>query len=364
MRNMEFDRLKLEESLRSLLPRLCETPAPTGFEEELEALLRSLLADTPNLEFATDALHNLIVHRPGRGPKTAVVAHMDEIGLIVRYIDQRGFLWFESLCGLRPQQLFGKHVIVKTASGHLDGLVNHIHPGRPVGCESMPTGFQDFFVDIGARSQSEAEELGAEIGDPICLAYPTLFLGKGGCMAAGKALDDRACVWQLLELTRLLAGDPDGPDFYAVFSTQEETGGRGAIVAAENLRPEIAIALDMSLSTDLPGTPERATVNRLGKGASIKVMDRSGGMACGLIADRDIVRGMKRTARERGLSYQLEAYAAGATDASVMQTRSGGIRCGGIQIPMRYVHSYEAAAVSDIIDGLELLYFYLKTLTH
>lgn len=84
--------------------------------------------------------------------------------------------------------------------------------------------------------------------------------------------------------------------------------------------------------------------------------------ACGLIADRDIVRGMKEVAKQRKIPYQMEAYAAGATDASVMQTRAGGIRCGGIQIPMRYVHSYEMAAVSDILDGLELLYFYVKTL--
>ena len=91
-------------------------------------------------------------------------------------------------------------------------------------------------------------------------------------------------------------------------------------------------------------------------------MDRSSGFGCGVIADRDIVRGMKAVAKERNIRYQIEAYAAGATDASVMQTKGGGIRAGGIQIPMRYVHSYEAAAVSDILDSLELLYFYVQGL--
>jgi endoglucanase len=291
-----------------------------------------------------------------------VAAHLDEIGLIVRHIDDRGFLWFETLAGIHPQQLFGRHVIVKTETGHVNGVVNHINPGRPKPCAVMPDDLSDFFIDIGAFSRIEAEEMGVEVGNSVSLQYPTLFLGKNGGLVAGKALDDRACVYQLIELVRLLADDPSGPDLYAVFTTQEEVGGRGAIVAAENIRPDIAIALDMSLSTDLPTFPDRSFVNRVGGGASIKIMDRSRFAACGLIADPDIVRGMKQTARQRGLSYQLEAYAAGATDASLMQTKAGGIRCGGIQIPMRYVHSYEAAAVSDILDSLELLYFYVKEL--
>ena len=359
---MTFDRTQLEQDLRAWIGPLCEAVAPTGFEDEAEALVRSLLADAKGLTYETDNLHNLIVHRPGKGQKVAVVAHLDEIGLIVRHIDDHGFLWIETLSGVFPQQLFGKHVIVKTETGHVDGVVNHINPGRPALCTEMPKDLSDFFVDVGAASRDEAEELGIEVGNPISIQYPTLFLGKGGRMVAGKALDDRACVYQLIELTRLLADDPEGPDFYAVFSTQEETGGRGAIVAAENIKPDIVIALDMSLSTDLPAFPDRKFINRLGDGASIKVMDRSSGFGCGVIADRDIVRGMKAVAKERNIRYQIEAYAAGATDASVMQTKGGGIRAGGIQIPMRYVHSYEAAAVSDILDSLELLYFYVQGL--
>lgn len=358
---MEWNRTQVEADLRRWIAPLCETVAPTGFEDELETLIRSLLEDT-GLEMTTDRLHNLIVHRPGKGQKVLVAAHMDEIGLIVRHIDDRGFLWFETLGGVHPQQLFGKHVLVKTEQGHVDGVVNHIHPGRPTICTEMPTDLKDFFVDIGAESREEAEELGVEVGNAISLEYPTLFLGKGGKLVAGKALDDRACVFQLIELVRLLADAPEGPDLYAVFTTQEEVGGRGAIVAAENIRPDIALALDMSLSTDIPLTPDRTFVNKLYGGVSIKVMDRSRFAACGLIADRDIVRGMKETAKARGLTYQIEAYAAGATDASLMQTQAGGIRCGGIQIPMRYVHSYEVAAVSDILDGVDLLYHYVKSL--
>lgn len=357
---MIFDRAQLENDFRSMIGPLCETVAPTGFEEEMADLVREYLKDT-GLTWETDNLHNLIFHRPGKGPKVAVVAHLDEIGLIVRHIDQNGFLWIETTAGIYPQTLFGRHVIIKTDTGHVDGIVNHMNPGRPKQCPNMPTDLSEFFIDVGAKSREEVLDMGVEVGNAVGLTYPTLFLGKDKGRVAGKALDDRACVYQLIELTRLLAGE-EGCDFYAVFSTQEEVGGRGAIVAAENLRPDMVIALDMSLSTDLPGTPDRAFINKLGDGASIKVMDRSRGAACGLIADASIVRGMKQVCRERNIPYQIEAYAAGATDASVMQTRGGGSRAGGVQIAMRYVHSYEMAQISDILDGVELLYHFVKTL--
>ena len=172
---MEFDRAQLERDLRAWIGPLCEAVAPTGLEDEAEELVRSLLADVKGLTYKTDNLHNLIVHRPGKGPKVAVVAHLDEIGLIVRHIDDRGFLWIETLAGVQPQQLFGKHVVIKTETGPVDGLVNHINPGRPAPCAVMPQDLNDFFVDVGATSRAEAEELGIEVGNPISIQYPTLF---------------------------------------------------------------------------------------------------------------------------------------------------------------------------------------------
>lgn len=267
---MDFDRNRLDREFREMIVPLCEAVAPTGFEEEAEAVVRRYLPE--GFALSTDRLHNLIAHKPGKGPKVAVVAHLDEIGLIVRTIDSHGFLWFETLAGVQPQQLFGKHVIVKTENGHIDGVVNHMKPGRPAPCVQMPTGLDEFFIDIGAASREEVLEMGVEVGAPVALKYPTLFMGKDKQVVAGKALDDRACVFQLIALCRLLADEQDTPDLYAVFSTQEEVGGRGAIVAAQNICPDYVIALDMSLSTDLPGMAERQMVNAQRAGVSIKVM--------------------------------------------------------------------------------------------
>lgn len=358
---MEFNRDVLKTEFREMIGMLCSACAPSGFEGEAAAVVRSFLP-RDGYEISTDRLHNLVVHKPGKGPKVAVVAHLDEIGLIIRSVDSHGFCWIETLAGLQPQQLFGKHVIVLTEKGHVDGVVNHVKPGRPAPCTQMPTTLEDFFIDVGAFSREDALAMGVEPGCAVVMDYPTVFLGKDKLTVAGKALDDRACDWQLIELARLLADEPVDADFYAVFSTQEEVGGRGAIVAAQHIRPDYVVALDMSLSTDLPGMAEKQMVNAMRSGVSIKVMDRSRGAACGLIADPDVVRSMKDICREHHIPYQIEAYAAGATDASVMQTRGGGSSAGGIQIPMRYVHSYETAYIPDILDGLELLWRWVRSI--
>lgn len=357
---MEWTREKIAADFREMIPALSGASGVSGFEQDVAALIRDYIKDS-NFTLETDCMMNLIAHKKGKGgTKVLVSAHMDEIGLIVRRIDAEGFLWFETVGGISPQQFFGKHVIVQTERGPIDGVVNSIKPGRPKPCDQMPASAGEFYIEVGAASRQEATDMGIEVGNVVSIDYPVLFLGKN--RVAGKALDDRALVFLLIELVRLFEDDDDMPDLYAVFSSQEEVGARGAIVAAGNIRPDIAIALDMSLACDIPGVPERQYVNELGKGASIKVMDRLTSGFNGLIADQGIVRDMKQVARERGIPYQLEAYVAGATDASFMQTLAGGIRCGGIQIPMRYVHSYEVCDINDVVDCMELLYYYTKKL--
>lgn len=355
---MEFNREQIETDFRKMIGPLSSATGVSGFEQEVIALVSSFLQDS-DFKLSQDKILNLTAHKEGKKKKKILIAaHLDEIGLIIRYIDKKGFLWFETVGGIAPQQFFGKHVIIKTESGHVDGVVNSMLPGRPQKCEQMPTQTDQFYIEVGADSREEVGEMGIEVGNTVSIQYPTLFLGKD--KVAGKALDDRACVFMLIELVKLLYGDDDIPDVYAVFTSQEEVGARGAIIAAENIKPDIAIALDMSLACDIPGVPERKYINELGKGASIKIMDHLSRGVNGVICDHDIVKNMKNVARQRNLSYQLEAYAAGATDASFMQTVAGGIRCGGIQIPMRYVHSYEVCSVTDVVDCIELLYYFVK----
>lgn len=361
---MKLDKELIEKDFRNLIGSLCDGFGPSGFEEEISDFLKEKLKDF-NVEISTDLLGNLIVHKAGnKKTKLLVAAHMDEIGLIIRHIDSKGFLWLETLGGIATQQFFGKKVIIKTEKGRVPGIVQSLHPGRPDRCTEMPSSVHEFFIDVGAESEAEARELGIEEGNPVSICYPVVSLGKH--RLAGKALDDRALVFILYEVLKLLndaekadKNGADHPDFYALFSTQEEVGARGAIIAATNIKPDYALALDMSLATDIPGVSEANYINVLGKGTSIKVMDKlSTGMG-GIIADKKIVSEMKRICREENIPYQIEAYAAGATDASFIQTLNGGMRAGGINLPMRYVHSYEEVDVRDVVASVELLFGFI-----
>jgi len=358
---MNFDRKSVKDDFVASIATLCGTHGASGFEDEMVELVKNMVRGYVD-ETKTDVMNNLIAFKKGNGKmKVMVVAHTDEIGLIVKKIDQKGFLWFDTLGGIRPQALFGKHVVVKTSSGLVDGLVNYIKPGRVDAMEQMPD-LQDFFIDIGAKNLTEAEEMGLEIGNSVSIDYPVYFLGKDKNRVAGKALDDRACVFQLIELMKLLKDDEDCPDVYAVFSSQEEVGCRGAKTAAYTIEPDVAISLDISISNDIPDVAERKIITALDKGPVIKVMDRSKTTSVGVLSTPKVVGAMKEVAKAAGLSYQLEVYSAGTTDSATMHLERGGIASGGVLLPTRYVHSYELASVNDLVDGVELLYRYVKSL--
>ena len=360
---MEFNKESVEKEFRKRIVGLSNAFGPSGFEDEVAKLIQSNLSDV-KYDISTDVMGNLIYHKKGScKTKLLIAAHMDEIGLIIRHIDSNGFIWVDTLGGIAPQQFFGKHVIIRTEEGkHIDGVINSLHPGRPDRCYTMPESVHEFFIEVGAQSREEVIDMGIEVGNAISLDYPVLSLGK--YKIAGKALDDRVFVFILEEIIKLLDDRDDIPEIYAVFTTQEEVGARGAIVAATNIKPDIAIALDMSLATDIPGVPESEHVNKLGEGTSIKVMDKLGTGIGGLISNREVVSQMKRVAKENNIPYGIEAYTAGATDASFMQTLNGGIKAGGIQTPMRYVHSYEVVDVRDVVYTVELLYRYILSLTN
>jgi len=355
---MSFDRKTVKDDFIQSIAALSGTHGTSGFEDEMNELVEGMIRKYVD-KMEVDVMKNLIAFKKGNGKnKVMIVAHTDEIGLIVKKIDQKGFLWFDVLGGVRPQSLFGKHVVVKTASGLVDGLVNYIKPGRVEAMEQMPD-VQDFFIDVGAKNQKEAEELGIEIGNSVSIDYPVYFLGKDKDRVAGKALDNRACVFQLIELMKLLKDDEDRPDVYAVFSSQEEVGCRGAKTAAYAIDPDVAISLDISIANDIPDVAERKIITALDKGPVIKIRDNSKTTSVGVISTPKVVSMMKEVAKAAGLSYQLEVYSAGSTDSATMHMERGGIASGGILLPTRYVHSYELASVNDLVDGVELLYRYV-----
>ena len=356
---MSYKKEEIREDFVKDIKTLCDAHGVSGFENDVVEVVKNKIEGyVDSLE--TDILGNLIAYKKGNGKKKLMItAHTDEIGLIIKRIDSKGFLWVNPLGGVFPQTLFGRHVIIKTATGYIDGIVNHVKPGRPQVITELPK-LEDFFIEIGATSKEEAIEMGVEVGNPVSLDYPVYFLGKN--RVAGKALDDRAAVFMLIELLKILKDDEDIPDIYAVFSSQEEVGCRGARTAAYNVNPDVAIAIDISLANDIPDVPERKLITEIDKGPVIKVMDKLGTNHFGVISTPEVVEGLKKASKNADLEYQLEVYASGSTDASSIQPERGGIASGGICYATRYVHSYEVASIDDIVECVELLYHYSKLL--
>ncbi|WP_119314400.1 M42 family metallopeptidase [Calidithermus terrae] len=335
-----------------LLKRLSEVAGIPGWEDRVRELVQAELEGLVD-EVRTDALGNLIARRKGKGPRVMVAAHMDEIGFYVRHVDAKGFLRVQNVGGFDTRNLFARQVTVHTAGGDLPGLMNPagkpIHISTPEERNKIPT-VADFFVDVGLS----AEEVKArvKVGDPVTLRQEGMRLGK---FFTGKAMDDRASVFVLLEALRLLKGKKLACDLYAVFTTQEEVGLRGALTSAYGVEPEVGIALDVTLAVDLPDLLSHHYVTEAGKGVAIKVMDSSA------ISDRGLVRQFVELAEKKKIPYQMEVLPLGGTDAGAMQRSRAGVPSLTLSIPTRYVHTVtEAVHTDDLEATAALLTAYLQ----
>ncbi|KHF39343.1 hypothetical protein LQ50_15740 [Halalkalibacter okhensis] len=337
----------------------CDLHGVSGYE--MDVIQRVKESITPyTTSVSIDQLGNVIGFKKGTGKhKLMIAAHMDEIGLMIRHIDERGFLYFENIGGVRPQNLFARTCLIKTDQGLVEGLINTIHPGRPKTIVEIPP-LREFFIDIGVTSRQEAKDLGIEVGNTVALDYECKRLGRNRII--GKALDNRLLVLILLEVMKLCDEmDVETPDLYAVFTVQEEVGSRGAKAAAYQINPDRAIALDVTVANDTPQIPSHEYISQLDMGPGIKVMDKIA-TGLGMISSPEIVRHLKKVARAQGIPYQLEVFPSGTTDASTIHLERGGIPSGGIVVPTRYVHAHEMASIDDIVQTILLLFHYITSL--
>ncbi|MEX2314080.1 MAG: M42 family metallopeptidase [Thermomicrobiales bacterium] len=337
-----------------LLKRLCETPGIAGREDAVRALVRDEMAGLVD-ELRTDALGNVIgVRRGSGGPRVLLAAHMDEIGFMVKHIDERGFIRFQPVGGFDPSRLPAQRVTVHAFDGATyRGAISVA--GKPIHLQAAhevkPPTIDDLFVDISL--DGDAACAAVEVGDMITLDR-TLELAGANIMS--KALDDRVGLFIILETLRSL-GEMTRAEVIAVATTQEEVGVRGAKTAAWALQPEIGIALDITPAGDFPGAPEEFVGVRLGGGVAIKVMDT------GAISDHSLNQQLRQVASEHNIPFQLEILGRGGTDASAIQRSRSGVRATALSIPVRYAHTVnELCAVSDVRAAIGLLTLYLKGL--
>lgn len=322
--------------MQDLLKQLSELYGPSGNEEEVRQALQALVADYA-AEMRVDALGNLIVRAQAGtegGKRIMLAAHMDEIGLIVNHIDKQGFLRFGRIGGVNPITLVGQRV--RFASGRI-GVIGI----EPIDSKKE-IGFSKLYIDVGAKDREEAEQL-VHVGDAVCIDRQ--FRPANG-RAVGKAMDDRAGCAVLVELLRRLTESPH--NVYAVFTSQEEVGLRGATTSAYGLEPDMALALDVTDTGDTPESKPMAV--ELGKGPAIKVMDY------GMLAHAGVKDLLIRTAEENEIPYQREVLLMGSTDARAIQTSRGGVPAGTISLPCRYIHtSSEMVDMADLDNAVRLL---------
>lgn len=306
--------------LMSILSALNNSHGPAGDEEGVRDALRSLaepLAD----DVRVDALGNLIVHRKGDGPKVMLCAHMDSIGFIITHIEKEGFLRFGRLGGLHAPDLCATPV--RFANG-VWGVVC-----VPEDADPKELKLEQLCIDVGADSEEEVRAMGLDLGDTAVYNTTPFTAGK---RIFSPYLDNRISCTVLLQVLEALKGQPVHNDFYAVFSVQEELGLRGARTAAYAIEPDYALALDVTIADDEPGTKHSAT-SRLGKGAAIKVMDHS------VICHPQVVSKLRELAKEGDIPAQTDIIRAGGTDAGAIHQSRGGVLTGGISVPCRYTHT-------------------------
>lgn len=335
-----------------LLKRLCETPGISGREERQRSLVAEEMRPLVD-NIKVDAMGNVIgLKRGDGGPKVMLAAHIDEIGFMVKYIDDRGFIRLQPIGGWDPRVMVAQRVYVHGFAGQ--SLLGALMPAsKPIHVlteeeKKKPLQIEELFVDLGMPADKVKALV--EVGDMVTMARTTELVGD---TVVSKTLDDRVSVFVMLEALKAVGAHKC--DIFAVATSQEEVGLRGAITAAYSLQPDIGIAIDITLANDFPGPDSHEQITRMGQGAAIKIMDSS------LLCHPKLVRHFRDVAEKHGIPYQLEILSRGGTDAGGIQRSRDGVPSFTLSIPTRYVHTVnEMAAVSDIEASINLLARYLE----
>jgi putative aminopeptidase FrvX len=320
--------------VKDLIKKLSEVYGPSGREEQIRDVIRGEVEPLVD-QVSVDALGNLVALRKGAsgGKKVMLAAHMDEIGLIISYVDRKGFLRFQPIGGVEVMTLMGGRV------QFADGKIGVIAPEKRPEFKKEPE-LAKLYIDIGATSQDEAKGC---LGEAVSFVRPFADLGK---RIVAKAIDDRIGCAVLIEVLRRLKDSPH--DVSCVFSVQEEVGLRGARTSAYGLNPDIGIAVDITLAADTPEAEKLAM--KLGGGPCIKVMDS------GMLSHPGVKSLLIDTAESRAIPYQLEVLDRGTTDAAAIQLARSGVAAGCVSIACRYYHTpSEMVDIDDVENTVKLL---------
>jgi putative aminopeptidase FrvX len=304
-----------------LLEKLSNAAGVSGDEKEIRQIIKDEISSFVD-EVSTDSMGNLFAVKKGgeNGLKVMLSAHMDEVGLFVDFVEGGGIVRFKKIGGIDDRVLLSKKVYV--GENKSPGVIG-LKPIHIKGGNSGVTGADDLYIDVGASGKDDKL---AKVGDTAIFA--TKFIQSGDILR-GKAFDDRVGCAVLIELLKgnypfTLCG---------VFTVQEELGLRGAKIAAYNVNPDFAFALEGTTAGDTPTEKDISPSTNMGKGPAITIMDRS------FISNKRLLDLLVDTAKKEDISFQFKRTITGGTDSGAIHLQRGGIPTITVSVPIRYIHS-------------------------
>ena len=339
------------------LEHLLDAPGPSGFEVRPARVWREE-AEGFAERVSVDVSGNSVAELNSSGaPRVMLAGHIDEIGLQVTHIDDKGFLFVDEIGGWDAQVVVGQRVTILARNHDLMGVIGKkpIHLIQPDD-RSKASKVRELWVDVGATSRAEALALGVRVGDPMVLA--TRMIRLAGDRIASRAIDNRIGAYVVLEALRALSEDQPSALVAAVATAQEEIGytGGGARTSAYALDPQVAIVVDVTFSTDVPDIEKKELgEHEIGGGP---VLSR-GSAAHPVVFDR-----LVQAAEEEGIPYTIQAQPkATRTDADAIFLSRAGVPTGLISIPNRYMHSpNELVSLADVAHAVRLIEAFVRRL--
>ena len=322
----------MQKARLDFLKRYMATICPTGYEEEASRVWREEADKFADRTWVDQHGNSFAVVNEKGAPRIMLAGHADEIGLMVTYIDENGFLFFAGLGGWDVQVLPGQRVRIRTKKGIVLGVIGR-RPIHLLDAEERKkvVKMEELWIDIGAKDRKEAEKL-VDIGDPGVLDYEFAELRNG--LVTARGFDDRIGAFVVLEAARLAAKLKPKAAIYAVATVQEEIGLRGAKTSAYGIDPQVGIAVDVGFASDTPGMDKlKKQIGEATMGGG-PIVTRGPNMNTALV-DRIVA-----TAKAKGIPCQVKGYPRGTgTDANAIQLTRAGVATGLLGVPSRYMHS-------------------------
>jgi endoglucanase len=342
-----------KESL-AFLEKLLTTASPSGFESKIQRLWCDYVRPFSD-EVRTDSYGNAVaVLNPRGSPRVLLDGHCDELGLMVKHIDEKGFIYFQKIGGVNSAMLRGKRVEIHAAKGVVRGVIGAtaVHLQERDKEPKVPK-VHECWIDIGAADEKDARRRVA-VGDPI--AFVDEFELLNDHVAVARACDDRVGTWAAAEALRAASEGKLNCAIYACSSIQEEIGCHGAKMNVFNIKPDVALALEVTHATDSPGLEaKRFGEVKLGGGPTVSI---------GRENHPALVQRLRKVARKARIPLQIETFSlVGGTDALAMWTQLGGVPAAVVGVPDRYMHStVEMVDLRDLERTVGLLAAFCRDL--